>query len=678
MITVGTQFICTKASRSLRINQKYYFAGARPNQTILLVWFHKSSNTWKPYTLELMSSDMQDLIQCGSLSIVREQCSMPQWLEKANGLNFEELEDLRVGRTRQTYREYVNHRVQFIAEAAENYKTILASANPNSELSYYRRKSANNVNRGRYRLWFWTFVLHGFNCWSLAPAFMECGTWLRTTEKHKERKFGRPSKSPTCFTSPGHLCHELSIKGFLKFHGQYKTIHEIYEKTLTKVFKVIKVKDDLTGFYYTHPKNLPFPSIAQFRKCVIKELGIDGYHRKLYGSKHLRRNAKYNQGSFLSAHLNILDELIADAFTVEQIPVRFDERGPADLLYCVRGRCATTGAIVGIGFSQGTENADAYRSMLFCCTAPRELIARLYGLSIDVVEQWITRGLSPSYQTDRGPGAAIRIEDSAGRSHLARKTIVPSGDGQGNAISEASHPRERLIQGYEQRPLSSLNVIEMMKKEIIRCISDNDSRDVTDRLSDQAVQDFFRNRRAATPNNYWKYLESMFCTNALDLDVSHAIRTFLKEIVFVLDRNGLRLNERIYGSDAFANTHFFKHAPRGLTLKGYVVPCAIRVAWVEVNGKLIEVERKSTLRSQSDANNLSLEDSVQLANQRKTLKSAARHQASAAQSYHRSVFEKETGREWEDNLKSPNNKRIKRTRNTIDKSILNSASGKGT
>lgn len=669
-MNIGSQLVCCKSVGSLHAGNEYYFGGLRPCQSALLIRFYKSVSQWKVQTLTVGSEDFRRYLDSGSLTLRDKQRTLPVWLQHVEGINFEEIESLRYSDKKHSYREIVDRRLRWVSEAAQNYASVLSSPSPSKELAELRKKQGANVNRGRFTLWFWSLVMHGHNQWALMPPFHTCGKWDRTAEAHRQKKFGRPSLVDSEFNSPSHLTAELCIQGFLKYSRRVKTFVEIYELTLRKLFKVRSVKTENGGHQYFHPENKPFPSLHQFRYQVVQKLGEPVYAQKLYSSKHIRRHALRGKGSFLNEHLNVLDSLIADTFTVEQVPLGLDEEGVAELLYCCRGRCGTTGSIVGVGFSLGAEKGEAYRSMLFCCVAPRDLIARVYGIPENIVAAWTARGLSPAYISDRGGGATVRPEGESGGPIFSRAEFIPSRDGQGNALIEASHPRDRKLEGHEGRPPSKLNVLQLMKLEVIRAIQQNESMDVTDRLSSEAVKHFVDENLAPTPHNFYKYLEDRHCTNAVDMPVEQAVRTFGKKVVFKLSDGGVLLHGRLYSAPELISSTFYRKAPAGQTVTGYIIPCTVRIGWIELEGRLIELPAQSKLRSQDDSLQSTEEEVVVDQQRRKKLKAQARKQSGPAKAYFKDAFEQETGKEWIDSQRTPSGKQTPRATNSVDKAII--------
>lgn len=67
---------------------------------------------------------------------------------------------------------------------------------------------------------------------------------------------------------------------------------------------------------------------------------------------------------------------------------------------------------------------------------------------------------------------------------------------------ETTHPKSTQLEGAPTYLLSDLNVIQMMKRELFRAAAKNHSKDISPRLSDQAIRDFHSEGRVYV-EPYW-------------------------------------------------------------------------------------------------------------------------------------------------------------------------------
>lgn len=109
------------------------------------------------------------------------------------------------------------------------------------------------------------------------------------------------------------------------------------------------------------------------------------------------------------------------------------------------------------------------------------------------------------------------------------------------------------------RRLSDLNVIQMMKRELFRAAAKNHSKDISPRLSDQAIRDFHNEGRVATPHHYWQYLSHRLRTCARELSLQEAVRAFWTPIRLPVDADGVRFRHRHYTSKDLMESSLMKH-----------------------------------------------------------------------------------------------------------------------
>ena len=644
-MAIGSLFVARCDTAALVSQQEYYFAGSRPGDRILLVHFFKRSD-WCVQYITLSRSEFLCLEQSSAIYLREPQRLLPVWLEPVEGVNFEEVENLRYKSKKRTYSDAVADRLIQISGGASELSAILLEPNLERAIGTFQKKDALGCNRNRFKLWFWSYVLHGFNRWSLQQKTHGCGGWDRGAEQHRHKKFGRPSLTPTSFTSSSVLFDKQCVASFKKQSRKHKTWLTIYIAALRHDFKVVAVRQPDGSVRLINKENEPFPSSQQFRYCVLKELGVEHCNVRLYGRKHARQIARHDEGSFKVATRNILEKMEADAYHSAILPVAIGGEGAAAPLIVCRGICTTVSGFPGIGFSEGAERGEAYCSMLFSCVAPRDLLERIYGFSSGTLVDWVICGISAEFRTDRGPGATVGANDSEYFNHPI-SSLTPAGEGQSKADIESSNPRSSHIEGRTHPQLSKLTIHELMKYEILQTLKINDSRALATNLPPEVAQHFRKEGLAATPNNYYRYLDERHCTSAIQVDLSTAIRAWCKKVTFRLERGCVQLEARPYSSAKLVESHFFRTTIReGQELTGYIVPLTIRVAWVEIEGLLIEVKAQLPFRAQSEELDATFEQAQAHSDDVRKLNSASRDSIVAETLMTQQTFEEETGKAW--------------------------------
>ncbi|MCX4162773.1 MULTISPECIES: hypothetical protein [Paraburkholderia] len=648
---IGTQLQAPDGFHSLSKSIRYYFAGRRSHdRAALLVWFEKARKQRRVRCIWLGECEFERALLDDPPGLVHEkrQYTLPEWLKDQEGVSFEEIEELRYKNKKETYRQQVERAYTHISEAVANAEKILSSDNPLKALSSYNAKNGKGVHLHRMQVWFFSFILHGRNIWALKRSGGLTGRWDRADASHTNRKLGRPSLSDgSMYGWPSGPMQEKIRTSYLRFCGLGVTMADIHRKALADVFgtKVRKLESGRLQLY--HPENEPFPSYGQFRYRVVRKFGVDDIRNTVWGYPRVRLNAKQNKGNFTRPYANLLESVAVDAFHVAERPRAFRSDAPMSPLIVARGICETSGAVVGVGFSLGAETAEAYRSMLFCMAIPKKYYARLIGVPPDDLD-WIAEGLPPSFMSDRGPGGT---KDLVTELELAFpiKTIIPSYSGQSNAVAEASHPRTINLEGAPSFLQSDLDVAETIKREVYRACRDNHTSDISSRLSNEAVHVFLQRGWPATPHCYWKYLEERLRTSGHAISVEQAVRAFCTPVSLKVDCHGVNYKGTWYNSDEFKATRIQTQVAglADVTLSGFILSMMVRYLWVEVRGRLIEVEALRRVREDGEDLYIPLSRLNEFAEERRGLRAMTRESTTAADVDTRLRFEAETGHPWD-------------------------------
>lgn len=576
------------------------------------------------------------------------QYRLPPWLQENEGLDFAALEERRYKKKRRSYQGQAEDRLFKIAPALAKAMQILGAEDPLREIAASAKELANpsSAHPHRLQVWFFAYMLHGQDLWALKqPTLGYTGTWDRRDDAHKEKKYGRPPLAGTCFGSSSAPMRDRIVKAYLTYASEGVTMTSIHRTALLDKWgcKALEVDGVHT---YVHPQNKPFPSYGQFRSVVVGELGLDQVQLKLYGAPRIRLKAPIENGNYTQQYANILEGLEVDAYYTER-PTSMFSSDPGEPLSVARGICVKTGSVVGVGFSLGAEDGEAYRSMLFCMAAPKSYIAWLYGIPEGHLN-WIMQGLPPNFVSDRGPGGHRKVAERLQQA-FPIKSIVGSYAGQSKACAESSHPRDVKLEGAPKYKQSELNAIQMAKRELYRAASDNHSSNIAPRLTDQEIVDFRKEGRVATPHHYWQYLDQRCRTHARSLPLEEAVRAFWTPIKLTVDRYGVRHRHRHYSSESFVASDLHrKLAGRVDTVEvqGYMLSLVVRCIWVEHDGRLFQVEADSRSRIDKDDLNVSDADLAHVKGERAALESSTRISASAAAAKAESEFSETTGKSW--------------------------------
>jgi hypothetical protein len=540
----------------------------------------------------------------------------------------------------------VESRLLKIAAAMEKAAEILVAASPLKAIAATAYQGKKAFHPHRLQLWFFAYVLHGQNQWALKQPTHRNGRWKRGEDGREINKFGRPSLVGTCFGWSSAPMRKGIVAQYLSLCGEGRTMQWIHRTALREHFGCVTVKDVDGNDVWFHPENKAFPSYGQFRYVVVEELGLEFVQTTVYGAARMKSKANANDGCHTAQYANILEELHVDAYFVEERPTCNSTDDPSEPLVVAEAVCVTTGAVVGVGFSLGSETGEAYRSMLFCMAAPKDYVARMYGVPPDKLN-WTMRGISAAFTSDRGPAGHRRIAERL-EQQFPVKTIAPSYDGQAKAPVEATHPRDVKLEGAPTWIQSELTVIQMVKRELFRAASRNHNKDISRRLSDEAIADFVAEGRIATPHHYWDYLEKRLRTLARQLSLEQAVRSFWSPVSLPVDRDGVRLGHRHYTSTAFKETRFMAQVGSvpNLSIRAYTLSLVVRTIWVEVKGRLVELEATQRVRVGDEDKLVTLSELQVTANKLASLRSRTRTAIQAATNRAETDFKEVTGTSW--------------------------------
>jgi len=410
------------------------------------------------------------------------------------------------------------------------------------------------------------------------------------------------------------------------------------------------VRHDGSKIFVPKP-GIPFPSLDQYTRCVKEHVGKEALNEQRYGNNRTRRVLQPSKGKFSQQLRNFMEVVEADAYQCADLPRSFfDQKKVVDRVCVVRGVCGTTGYVCGIGFSYGAEKGLAYNAMLFSMAIGKRKFCSLFGVDIDD-ETWPGCGLPGGIIVDRGPGAAVLSLEPLNKEqdeHVpwAFSELTPSGAGQSKATVESSHPRSPSSEEANQIVYGELDSVHVAVREIRRAIADNEASSADDRITPEMIRDQVR----PTPRAMAKFLIERARTDAKQIRLEDAVRTYLQKVDVKVNRDGLSYNELRFDSLALRESGVLGRNAGSTDLLGYVLPFCIRHMWVETPRGLVEVD--ATLPIQDDPGQLYLSQ-VDLFEFKRLKKEGRRIQkinASAVIAEQHTEYELQTGERWSDGI----------------------------
>lgn len=645
---IGTQFRATRGYCSMQAGVIYYFIrfDSKLNKA-LFCWFSEGKSGWRVY-LTYLSSDQLDTALLSTPALIaplEQQFTLPPWLISMDGTNFDEIEKYRAS-SKQTYRDQVTMRYLHIAPLISILDTVLMSKNPMKLLAAHARQCSPPQNAHRIQLWFFAYIAHGKNIWALKKPTHNAGSWHRDSDAHKDTKFGRPClHQGSSYGYPTHKMKDQILTCYLRRCGLGKRMTDIHADSCIQDFGCRTETIKNSRFRMYHPHNAPFPSYYQFRKVVIEQFGLKTVQISLYGAERVKHSLPH-VGAFTERLSNLLESLEVDAFRVGERAKSMYSENHMSTLCVVRGICAVSGEVVGVGFSVGSETSKAYRAMLFSMAIPKSKLGQLFGLTI-TDEQWPVACMTLSYLTDRGPGSkdpAVALQEK-----FPMREMPPSNSGQGKALVESSQPKKTHFDGAKRHKVSGLNLIELSRREILRACKDNHTSSISKRLTPNMVSHFHQHALPATPHNIWNYLSERLRTDAVQIPFDVAVRAFCDPVTFSIRDDGAWLDSRCYRSKELSESKLLQRSHNGIKVevRGYVFPMCVRIVWIENEGQLQELEGVLRLRDEQDQLTVTFSELKLEKVMRSEIESLTRESIQAANAEYRKDFKDATGKDWD-------------------------------
>ena len=639
----GTQLLAPEGWGSFAAGETYYLVANRPKHgTALLAWFDQSGEEPRVFFIQTDSTRFEKGLLTRALVPAEAQRTLPPWLEGLEGADIGAIEEKRKSK-KKSYATYADARYTVISPLVDRHERIVTALDPYLAIRRILAEHAPGKKAARLAPWYVAYMIFGCSTKALLPAFNGIGTWERTVDKLGDKKLGRPAGAGR---GAGHSAIPLAariVDAYAEFARIGVSMTEIYQTAMTRRFGCLTRRNDRNLHEYYHPQDLPFPSKEEFDYWVEKTLGTAAVQRKKLGDVRFRNKVAVSRGPFSESVTSFLERTEMDGYYAKVVPTALLSNAP-DLPVCFcRLVDIASGGVVGVGAAYGSEDTDAYRSMLFCSAVDKQWFCSLLGLEIGN-DDWPFQGLPLGLIGDRGPGESARVAPNDGRVVLPDRSMTPSYTPQSKATVESSHPRTLSPHGapsYVQSPLSALG---LFKRELLQVIQDNDSSDASSRHTPEMVAD----RVAANPKAIQQWLVARGRSDAMTLGREDAIRKFLKPVEFELNASGLWLLSQRFDSAALAESGVRQMVRKGQTIKlsGYVLPLCVRTTWLDVGGKLIEVQGQLNLRDDHEQLYLSYQELEQYHLGIREIRAEHRRHAPAARSAAETEFRKQTGTDW--------------------------------
>lgn len=657
---IGVQLCAPEGFCALEKDRTYYLLKSDPDRDrVLLVFFvmpgmsdtafnkkpaGKRRTRPVPYLIRMSRGQFELGLEENHIRLAPVQSNLPPWLSNLDGRNLHATDSKRKV-AKHSHADRIDAILSRLWPLIQRVDEVLALESPDLAINRHARACFPPQNETRLRLYFYAYLLFGRSRAALHYSIGRIGRWDRCDEKHRGKKFGRPRVRGGKLSGFGMNDPELRKKiedGYRRHSGLGISMNKIYRDTLKREFGCMEVRNEKGVRSFYHPEGLPFPSKGQFSEHIKRVIGQDIIYLTKYGAARTRNRLAPSLGKFTESVLNAMQKTESDGYWCDDVAQGYQDGEPLPKLCVVTIRCSASGLIAGIGFSLGGETAAAYRMAKFCMAIDKVRFCRLFGFTI-TKELWPNEGLSPHSIADRGPGSTAGAYGTEPEFRPIIAEMSPSWMGQSKANVESSHPRSVHIEGRPAFKTTTLTVTQLAAREIVRAISANECMDVSGRFNPE----HFTAGVSTTPLALYKYLDERGRNDALSMAFEDAVRTFLTQRDVSVRADGVYLHEQRYDSPALRDTDLLnKSSVSGRSkVRAYILDMCVRHIWIEVDGRLIELDAQLAILSHDSTLYISLTELAQIHELRK--------QAAAAHDEHRDAASSAYARQFEETYGVP-------------------------
>ncbi len=638
----GDQIVAPAGWRDFSGTGLYFYLGSNAKRARkLIVEFRQfRADYWRAHLLATPFAAFEEAVLAGRLQVATTPIVRPPWLHRYGDQNLEMLDASRQ-HAAQKHAARVARRLDLISPFVSELESILQSEDP--MLTVRTRARREGQNPDRIQLWLLTFLCFGRNRWSLMPPFANAGRWERSGSGAIKRGRGSLLHGKHFGHNVDDQMRALIKQSYIDLQKRGSTMSAIWTEAVRKVWGCTTKKGVLPSgrsyLYVAHPAGSPFPTLEQYRYHVNRQVSRATVQINRYGEHRVRAEKSVSIGPFAASYSNLYERVEVDAFRVAEKPRAFGGTHELPELIAVRGRCAVSGALLGIGFSFGSETRAAYRMMLFSSAIGKVRFCKLFGIEIEPSD-WPCEGLPPHFLSDRGPAGHRKMADEAA-SKLAIRAIAPSFHPRSKSIIESSNPRNTRMVGPPNHLRSDHDPVMLARSVIIDTMTANNSMDVCSRLTNEMIAgDVIPN-----PLGVWEFLDTRGRNDAQPLPFEDAVRAFLTPRKFALKDSAAYLEHVRFNSPKLADSGIFERsaAAVGTTIDGYILDLCVRHVWVEIDGKLIQLSAELPISDDTDQLYISIEELDHLSALRRTLSNAGVQHRQAAQLDAATRFHEDTG-----------------------------------
>jgi hypothetical protein len=567
--------------------------------------------------------------------------TMPPWLDALEGLDLGEI-DLQRTDAAKSHRDRVDDKLFSISQLVARAPEILDHESLDKVINAHARSLMPVQNETRVRLWFYVYLVFGRNRDALHYPIHRIGHWDRMAPEHEQdEKRGAPGRKGGYNTTAE--MRQMILESYARHAGIGVSDEQVYTDALKKDFGCksrMVSRGHVKQFELYHPDGKPFPSKGTYFYHVNKHFRPQLVRETRLGKKRAQSKFKPALGSFTESAWNLMQRVEADGYRVFDLPKGYIEGSDLPALVVVTIRDVASGKKVGIGFSQGSETAAAYRMAQFCAAIGLEAFGALLGLKLKDG----AKGVSPHMVTDRGPGATAGGLPRDPEVLPVVRQLTPSYSGKSKAIVETSNPKTPSDDEAPSFRRSDLTTVALARREFGNLLAYNELTQVANRVDPELEHRVSR----LSPSGVWAAMDSVGRNDAVQVSFEAAVRAYLDLVPAKLKDSYLEMVGRRYYSkfEVFMDAlSAVKGGGHQIDVKVYVLTCCIRHVWFEWKGRLVQLDVRYPTPVSREVMDMSLEEAVEFdAHMRRRIKDHEEHKR-GARIYFEQDFKEQIGDE---------------------------------
>jgi len=658
-IGVGSIIKATNGFHTLAANEPYYFlCNDQLRKRVLLVHFEQREPRTRPATetrnvrreiplprvaLHIIARDAFEsaVKHCEKpILLVEPPTSLPPWLKELEGINLAAVDELRrnvVIKHCDRLARVMSHLQGLLTRIEE----ILSADDPDEIINEHARHCTPPQNEARLRTRFYTYLVFGRNPNALHyPIHLIGRTPKRVGQVRRGRHSALGRDHGSDVTDP---MVEKIEQGYRQFARIGVTIAAIYQRTVIRVFGCKVRKNKKKQYEFFHPDGDRWPSYGQFNYYVNKIFGLSKKRSTLFGRIRYRNREAPTKGSFSEIVANLMECTNEDAYYEEELPIGFLEGETLPPLCVVEKRDDASGFIVGMGFSQGAESGSAYRAAKFCAAIGGPQYFALFGIPL-TEEDWPAIGASPFDITDQGPGATKEGAAKDAPFQPPIRQITPVRSGQSNAVAESVHPKPIKDEEGPHFLVSNKTASQL----IVRALLSAKKKNLTINTERALTDDIFGSVTGLSPRDVWVELAERGRSDAIHMDFDDAVRQYLIPTDVVAHDGSIHLHRSRFNSGDLQESGYFDtiSSTQRIPVQGYVLEGCLRHIWVDIKGRMYQLDRILGRRVGNRFVNITLAELQQKSEELTRKESEHREVRSATQAAVEEEYRGVTGKNW--------------------------------